>query len=59
MDTRDDTTDPDFFRYVLFSDEATFHNIGQPNRHNCHYWAVENPHWYRQIDRQHRWSLYV
>jgi len=35
--------DPEFFRYVTFS-EATFHNNGQINRHNCHYWPMENPH---------------
>jgi len=33
-----------FFRFVLF-DEVTFHNTGQLNRHNSHYWSVENPHW--------------
>jgi len=29
--------DPTFFQYVLFSDEASFHNNGQLNRYNCHY----------------------
>jgi len=24
--------DPEFFRYVMFSDETTFHNNGQLNR---------------------------
>lgn len=51
--------DPEFFRYVMFSDEATFHNTGQLNRHNCHYWSVENPHWFREVDHQQRWSLIV
>lgn len=51
--------DPEFFHYVLFSDEATFHNTGQLNRHNCHYWSVENPHWHREVNHQHRWSLIV
>lgn len=51
--------DRTFFRFVLFSDEATFHNTGQLNRHNSHYWSVENPHWYREINHQHRWSLIV
>lgn len=51
--------DPDFFRYVMFSDEATFHNTGQLNRHNCHYWSAENPHWSSMIDHQNRWSLIV
>jgi hypothetical protein len=48
-----------FFRFVLFSDEATFHNTGQLNRHNSHYWSVENPRWYREVNHQHRWSLIV
>lgn len=51
--------DHDFFKYVLFSDEATFKNDGTLNRHNCHYWSNENPHWFRSIDRQHQWSLMV
>jgi len=46
-----------FFRFILFSDEATFHNTGQLSRYNSHYWSVENPHWYREINRQHRWWL--
>jgi len=48
-----------FFRFVLFNDEATFHNTGQLNRHNSHYWSVEKSHWYREINHQHRWSLIV
>lgn len=51
--------DPNFFNYVLFSDEATFKNDGQLNRHNSHYWSDTNPHWYRSIDHQHRWSVMV
>lgn len=51
--------DGEFFNYVLFSDEATFHSTGILNRHNCHYWAPVNPHWMGQIDNQHRWSLTV
>ncbi|XP_011873739.1 PREDICTED: uncharacterized protein LOC105565277 [Vollenhovia emeryi] len=51
--------DPHFFRYVLFSDEATLKNNGELNKHNCHYWSDVNPHWYRPMDNQHRWSLMV
>jgi len=48
-----------FFRFVLFSDkETTFHNTGQLNRRNFHYWCVENSHWYRKVN-QHRWSFIV
>lgn len=50
---------PDFFRYVMFSDEATFNSQGQLNRHNCHYWSEVNPHWHRTVDHQHRWSIMV
>jgi len=39
-----------FFRFVLFSDEATFHNTGQLNQHNSYHWSVENPHWYQEIN---------
>lgn len=51
--------DQDFIRYVLFSDESTFKNTGESNRHNCHFWSDENPHWFKFIDNQHRWSLMV
>lgn len=50
---------PTFFEFVLFSDEATFHNSGAVNRHNFHYYSVENPRIIREIDNQHRWSLNV
>lgn len=51
--------DADFFKYVLFSDEATFHSTGILNRHNSHYWSAVNPHWMQEIDNQHRWSVTV
>jgi len=51
--------DPHFFRYVLFSDEVTFCSDGRLNRHNCHYWTDNNPHWYRSLNHQNRWSLMV
>lgn len=48
-----------FFDRVLFSDEASFHNTGTLNRHNCHYYSKNNPHWLRRIDHQHRWRVNV
>jgi len=39
------------------SDEASFRNNGQLNRHNCHYWSIYNPHLTQRVDNQHRWSL--
>lgn len=51
--------DPEFFRFVMFSDEAKFYSDGQLNRHNSHYWSNENPHWHRAVDHQNRWSIMV
>lgn len=31
------------FENIMFSDEANFHLNGHVNRHNCRYWANENP----------------
>lgn len=33
-----------FPRTILWSDEAKFKLNGEVNRHNCCYWATENPH---------------
>jgi len=44
--------DPNFFRFVLFSDEAKFCSDGQLNRHNSHYWSNQNPHWHVPVDHQ-------
>jgi len=52
-------TNHNFFVNVLFSDESTFTNHGGVNRHNMHYWSVENPHWLRQVNHQRPWSVNV
>lgn len=52
-------TDPSFFMHVLFTDEATFNNRGELNRHNCHYWSNNNPQWQRSVEHQHQWSINV
>lgn len=46
------TENNNFFLSVLFSDESSFTNHRQVNRHNMHYWAVENPHWLREVEHQ-------
>jgi hypothetical protein len=51
--------DPLFFRYMLFSDEATFNKSGGVNRHNCHYYSEGNPHWQRNEELQWQWSINV
>jgi len=48
-----------FSKRILFSDECVFHNNGNVNRHNLHYWATENPHWMLQAHTQVRWSVNV
>jgi hypothetical protein len=44
---------------ILFSDEATFRSDSIVNRHNMHYWSIDNPHWVRHVDHQVRWSINV
>lgn len=46
-----------FFENVLWSDEATFRSNGDVNKHNLHYWSLNNPHWLRTVDRQRYWTL--
>jgi len=48
-----------FSRCILFSDESNFSSDGSVNRHNCHYWSVDNPHWMREEQQQGRWSINV
>src|SRR5215467_11024129 len=56
---RNNVAENNFLERILFSDESTFQNSGHVNRHNMHYWAVENPNWMRAVPFQHRWSLNV
>jgi hypothetical protein len=35
--------DDNFLENVLFRDEACFSNRGDVNKHNCHYYAQNNP----------------
>lgn len=51
--------DAEFVRRILFSDESRFHNNGTVNRHNMHYWSVENPHWVREAAFQEQWGVNV
>lgn len=49
----------DFLRYICFTDECIFYEDGTFNRHNNHFWAVDNPDWTRVTHRQRRWSVNV
>jgi len=51
--------DQNFNSNILFTDESSFKSNGVVNRHNMHYWAVENPNWVREVDNQRLWSLNV
>ena len=51
--------DPDFFNYVLFSDEAKIQSDGELNRSSCHYWSDVNPHWVSSVNYQRSWSIMV
>lgn len=48
----------DFFDFVLFGDESTFHKTGTVNRHNFHYYSTSNPH-FIATHSQTRWSVNV
>lgn len=50
---------PNLLSKILWSDEARFHNNGVVNRHNSHYWSVENPRWVRETRFQTRWGVNV
>lgn len=43
----------------MFSDELTFKNNSELNRHNYHYWSDINSYWHRLIDNQNRWSVNI
>lgn len=51
--------DPNFPRYVLWSDESNFSNKGMFNRKNYHFWSRENPFLAHPTNPQHRFSLNV
>lgn len=36
--------DPAYLRKITFSDECSFHLNGNVNKHNLHYWSIENPY---------------
>src|SRR6185437_7270063 len=38
---------------ICFADESIFSLNGHVNRHNCRYYAPENPHWAQQVHFQH------
>ena len=44
---------------ILFTDDASFTNYWNVNVYNMHFWAVENPHWLRQVQHQRQWSVNV
>ncbi|XP_034254123.1 uncharacterized protein LOC117652963 [Thrips palmi] len=48
---------PDFQEEILWTDESCFTSEGEVNRHNCHFYAVENPHWVRPDHVQGGWSI--
>lgn len=50
---------PNFVRHICFTDESTFRKNGYVNRHNCRYWAQENPHIIREAHTQCKHKLNV
>lgn len=50
---------PAFLSEIIWSDEAKFSRNGMLNRHNAHYWALENPSWGMSVKHQVQWSINV
>ncbi|KAJ4442487.1 hypothetical protein ANN_04073 [Periplaneta americana] len=50
-------TDRDLKLRILWTDEANFKSNGQVNLYNARYWYPVNPHWLREVNYQHVWSL--
>ncbi|KAJ8941278.1 hypothetical protein NQ318_016943 [Aromia moschata] len=50
---------PNLSRFILFSDESRFTNLGMFNKNNSRYWARENPHLFRQGAFQERFGVNV
>ena len=48
-----------FLKQIFWTDECTFHSDGKINRHNEHYYAVENPHCRKEVHVQGRFSINV
>lgn len=48
-----------FSDYILFTDECTSHRNGFVNKHNYHYYVMENPHLIHLYYFQQQWSLNV
>ena len=51
--------DEEFFKRVLFTDEACFTRCGVFNTHNMHSWQQDNPHEVHRFRYQHRFSVNV
>ena len=61
---------PNFFKYVIFSEDSTLKNNDELNRYNCYYWLVVNSYWKIRVGNQHQclvwdfgllfgWSLFL
>ncbi|KAG5890951.1 hypothetical protein JTB14_026306 [Gonioctena quinquepunctata] len=50
---------PQFLRYVLFTDEANFFRNAITNFHNKNIWALENPHAVSEIHYHYQFSVNV
>lgn len=51
--------DPNLVFNICFSDECSFFLNGIVNRHNCRYWADENPHIIHEVRTQYPQKLNV
>jgi len=50
---------PQFLKYVLWTDESKFTNNGVINKQNNRFWASNNPHWAIETNFQTVWGTNV
>ena len=50
---------PTFLADVMLTDEAYFSRNGMYNRQHTHYWALENPKFFSDVQHQVRFGINV
>lgn len=56
---REERSNPNFLKRIMWTDEATFTRSGYTNHRNEHLWLQENPHAVRPSSFQHKFSVNV
>ncbi|KYM93133.1 hypothetical protein ALC53_00066, partial [Atta colombica] len=52
-------SNPEILQNILWTDECKFSNNDIINHHNHHFWAKDNPHWFREHNFQQKVTMNV